>query len=169
MRFETLRSKKPTQHFRDGFSLELEGGYFPKGQISALVGGNGCGKTSLLRSLVGLDGQDFSGSIFYQDEPISADREKWSRELAWIPQNQNLSFDLSVHAFALLGLYPWHKGRPKPADLALCQMRLESLNLSSKLDRSLSTLSTGERQACFLARGLTTRAQVLIFDEPCAI
>lgn len=144
--------------------------HVPAGQIAAIVGPTGIGKTSLLRALLGLD-RALAGSVTWGDDALTG-RGVGPRErpFAWVPQDAPVLGDTLVANVAL--------GRAGGEDLASSNRMytaqiLETLGaagLAASLgDEVLATersVSGGERQWIAVARALATELPVLLLDEP---
>ncbi len=143
-----------------GVSLSLH-----EGEKVALVGPNGSGKTTLLRLLTGVL-PPTQGAIEVRGKPLRAYRRKaLARELAYLPQDTPLMFELTVGEVVAQGCYaldhlPWaEKQKAVHSAMALTEIRhLEH--------RALPTLSGGERQRVFIARAMAQGAPILLLDEP---
>ena len=131
----------------------------------ALVGPNGGGKSTLLKTLAGLLKPD-SGLIRWRGQPLTQS----SREIAYLPQRGDVDwkFPITVRGLVEMGRYPnlgwWKSYRQHDADIverALAAMRLEDLQ-----HRQISALSGGQQQRTFIARALAQEAHVLLLDEP---
>ena len=142
-----------------GVSLELHAG-----EILAVVGANGCGKSSLLRVLARLDGGGrSSGTVAYraQAAPLAAIR-------AFVPQRPEVAADFTAREVVRLGRYS------VGADESAVARALEAVGLAARADLAFHELSGGERQRVAIARALAQldqpagRAGVLILDEPFA-
>ena len=139
------------------------------GKFIAVLGLNGMGKSTLLRTIVGVDRFGtaeirLNGNILWSD--LQA-RER-ARICTWIPEPCSLSFPFSVYEVVLLGRYPWHAGLPNNADHLITHKTLEALSLAHISNSNVNTLSSGERQQVLLARGLNNRSPVIVIDEPTA-
>jgi iron complex transport system ATP-binding protein len=154
-----------------GISLELRAG-----EILAVVGANGCGKSSLLRVLAQLGGAGrVGGRVSYAARAgaelgASASRSTSSISLAavraFVPQRPEVSAAFTAREVVRLGRFS--VGRDESA----VERALEAVGLSARADLPFHTLSGGERQRVAIARALaqldqpTGRAGVLILDEP---
>lgn len=137
------------------------------GEWVAVVGPNGAGKTTLLRTVAGLI--PYSGQVILQERPLKewSSRER-ARRLAFVRQNQEISFGFTVMEFVLLGRSP-HRGWLEafnPEDVQIAERVLESVALSGYEGRRLSELSGGEYQRVRLAQVLAQDPEVLLLDEP---
>lgn len=138
--------------------------------VTALLGPNGAGKTTLLRIILGIL-QPHEGAVSLAGQPLqSYARRQLSRMIGFVPQNEQITFDLSVREYVLLGrapYVPWLE-LPSPADLQIVSEVLEMLGLRDFEDRPISSLSGGERQLVIIARALAQHPQILLLDEPTA-
>lgn len=133
-----------------------------QGEMLALLGSSGCGKTTLLRIIAGLIDQT-EGKIWLKDEDIT----NWSaqeRNTAMVFQNYALFPHMNLEDNIGYGLKIRRMGKKeikKRVDNALDQVCLSDLN-----KRKIQELSGGQKQRAALARALVTRPDVLLFDEP---
>ncbi|MFN4218483.1 MAG: ABC transporter ATP-binding protein [Candidatus Bipolaricaulia bacterium] len=138
--------------------------------VTALLGPNGAGKTTLLRIILGIL-QPHEGTVSLAGQPLHRySRRQLSQMIGFVPQNEQITFDLSVKEYVLLGrapYVPWLE-LPSPADLQIVSEILEMLSLRDFGDRPISSLSGGERQLVIIARALAQRPQILLLDEPTA-
>ena len=129
------------------------------GQMVALVGPNGGGKTSLLRALAGVE--EASGTVIIDGEEVLPSGEARRRRLlAFLPASRELAWPITARDVIALGL-----GAPDEArirDLVL------SFELSELAHRPVNSLSTGERTRVLLARVMAARPRLLLLDEPFA-
>jgi iron complex transport system ATP-binding protein len=142
----------------------------PRGAFYAVIGPNGCGKTTLLRLLLGaLD--PAVGAIRYDDRPLDDwKRRDLARRVGVVPQSEELVFPLSVRELVAMGRYP-HQGtwRGETAgDRRAIRTALETCDVADLADRAVGTLSGGERQRARLARALAQEPDTLVLDEPTA-
>jgi putative ABC transport system ATP-binding protein len=147
----------------DGVSLEVRAGEFV-----ALLGSSGCGKSSMLNLIAGLD-RPTSGSVIVQDRDLA----KLSREelakyrlhvVGMVFQSFNLISSMTVTENVELPLRFAEVDRAKRDTRA--QEALERVGLQARMNHRPSELSGGEQQRAALARALINRPQLLLADEP---
>lgn len=143
------------------FSLE-------EGKIYAVLGPNGCGKTTLLRGLTrSLKPQQ--GEIRLLDRPLSDyGTKELARITAILHQETQIGFEMTVRDLVSYGRFAhrdWWRGRTEQ-DEAIIDDALLKTNLEALQERDLATLSGGERRRAWLALCLAQRPRLLLLDEP---
>ena len=143
---------------------------FPQGGFCSILGPNGSGKTTLLKCVTGLLKPD-SGTITLNGKPL-ADYKMMdlARTIAYVPQYQDIVFDISVFDYVLLGRNPyqtpWEMQRPE--DKEVVEEALNKCNVWDYRDRLLQALSGGERQRVMVARAMAQQTGIMLLDEPLA-
>jgi iron complex transport system ATP-binding protein len=156
---------KPPQVVAGPFDLHLQGG-----ELVGLLGPNGAGKSTLVRTLAGVQ-LSLGGSIQIGGESLKKLRPAdLARKVSMVLTERVEAGNLSVRALVGLGRYPYTGwfGRLSEEDEAKVQEALEMTDTWGLADRSLHTLSDGERQKVMLARALAQDTPVIILDEPTA-
>ena len=142
----------------------------PRGSFYAVIGPNGCGKTTLLRLLLGALEPDH-GEVRYDGRPVTRwSRRELARRVGVVPQSEELVFPLTVRELVGMGRYP-HLGswRAEGAgDRAAVRRALETCDVAPLAARAMGTLSGGERQRARVARALAQEPDTLVLDEPTA-
>lgn len=136
-----------------------------RGECVVVVGPNGHGKTTLLRTISGLL-QPASGEIVFDGERIDGKRPEWiaMRGMVHIPQGDLPFGDMTVEENLVLGAFPADAWRRRKRALDRVYDIFPALaELRSRRGR---TLSGGERRMLALGRGLMREAKVLALDEP---
>ena len=146
-------------------SFRLQGG-----ELVALLGANGAGKTSLLRGVIGLvprsGGRAHSAGA---DTAEMAPRRR-ARLLAYLPQNRPLAWPNPVRDLVALGRFAHGAalGRLRGADRQAVERAVAACDLENLANRSTATLSGGELARVHCARAFAAEAPLLIADEPVA-
>ena len=151
------------QHVLKGVDLNV-----PSGELVALIGPNGSGKTTFLRALLGLQ-KISSGSIKLFG---SSNFDSVSSRIGYVPQRLNLerSFILSVREFLALRLRQtrgWFWQSSAKTDALIRNAGLE-VGVDGLLDRPLAQLSGGQLQRVMIAFSLLAKPDLLLLDEPTA-
>ena len=140
------------------------------GQVLALLGPNGGGKTTLLKTLLGLLAPR-SGEVRLGDKTLASltSRER-ARLIAYVPQSHVATFAFSVEAVVLMGRTAHDNlfSRPSSADRAIAVRVLEHFGIAHLRERPYTMISGGERQLVLLARALAQEPQFVVLDEPTA-
>ena len=140
------------------------------GEFMCIIGANGCGKTTLLKTILGLL-PPMGGAAFLQGRDIAAmsDRDR-AKEIAYIPQAHTPPFPFSVADVVLMGRTP-HIGRFSSVaheDKRIVWEALETLGIENLADRTYTKLSGGQRQLVLIARALAQQPKLIVMDEPTA-
>jgi iron complex transport system ATP-binding protein len=140
------------------------------GEVLALLGPNGGGKTTLLKTLLGLLAAK-AGEVRLGDRPLRSytDRER-ARLIAYVPQSHSATFAFTVEAVVLMGRTAHGNlfSRPSAADRAVAGRVLDRLGIAHLAARPYTMISGGERQLALLARALAQEPQFIVLDEPTA-
>ncbi len=142
-------------------SLDQVNSQFARGKITALIGPNGAGKSTLLKVLAGIISPTEGHVIGLGKTP-----KDHSKICTWLPPTTQVAFDYSVFEVVRMGLFPWHQGRPSRKDDESVMAALTDLCAHELADRSITQLSSGERQRVMLARALIAPSSYLLLDEP---
>ena len=139
-----------------------------RGEIVVLVGANGAGKTTLLRTISGLLRPE-GGSIAFNGRSIAdadpADIVKAG--IAQIPEHRQLFGDMTVHENLLLGAYHRYRSAGKKAvDEDLQRVYALFPRLEERESQLAETMSGGEQQMLAIGRGIMSRPELILLDEP---
>ncbi len=140
----------------------------PDHKITALVGPNGCGKSTILRGLSRLL-KPKKGAVYLNGQAIHHIKSKQlAKELGILPQSPTVPEGLTVYELVAQGRYPhqsWFQQWSK-TDEAITQEALHVTNLIDLAHRPVDTLSGGQRQRAWIAMALAQQTEVLLLDEP---
>ena len=127
--------------------------HIPEGKVSIIIGSNGCGKSTILRSLARLL-KPTEGSIYLNGKDIHRHSSKEvAKKLAILPQAPEAPEDLTVKELCYYGRHP-HKGlfaRYSAEDHQVVEEALQATKLSNLSHRTLDALSGGQRQRAWIA------------------
>jgi len=148
-----------------GASLEV-----PRGSMCAIIGANGCGKSTLIRLIGGLLRPD-SGSIRLEGAEMRSIRPRErARRMAYVPQSTLMPFPFTAMEVVLTGRSP-HTPRfrfENQRDWEIARAALDTVDALHLAARRVTELSGGERQIVSLARALAQEPTCLLLDEPSA-
>ncbi|MDO4177917.1 MAG: ABC transporter ATP-binding protein [Phascolarctobacterium sp.] len=139
----------------------------PEGKITAIIGPNGCGKSTTLKAIS--RNLPYKGSVNFKGKDVqNFSRKEFARALAILTQSPQAPADLTVRDLVNMGRFPYHSflGGMTSEDEKEVLWALEQTNLLTMQKRFLATLSGGERQRAWIAMALAQRPEVLFLDEP---
>lgn len=128
-----------------------------KGDVLAVLGSNGVGKTTLLSCVTGI-------------LPPDGGHVKADSRIGFVPQLFSVAFDYTVADVVLMGrarqvgLF----GAPGAQDYETVRRTLDRLGIAELSGRSFNALSGGQRQLAMIAQALVSECEILILDEPCS-
>jgi iron complex transport system ATP-binding protein len=140
------------------------------GELTCLVGANGVGKSTLLRTLSAFQ-SSLSGEIMIKDKEISSYSGKELSKIIGVVLTERVEVrDMSVAELVSMGRSPYTGfwGKLTPEDKKIVEEALEQVHISGLADCSLQTLSDGERQKVMIAKALAQQTPVIFLDEPTA-
>ncbi len=137
------------------------------GQICALVGMNGAGKTTFFNALTGFVNIS-KGKIRINGESVRSAQK--DQTIAYVPQNEGIDsqFPISVWDVVMMGRYGSMNifRCPRESDFQAVKDAIERVDLTDHLSTPIGNLSGGQRKRTFLARAIAQRASILLLDEP---
>jgi iron complex transport system ATP-binding protein len=138
------------------------------GEILALIGPNGTGKSTLIRAVTGVVSVR-SGQVSVNGQSLTGlSHAQRAKILAVVPQARQLGGAFSVEQAVMMGRTPYLNwlGQEGEADKAAVRAALQQTCLETFADRPIAKLSGGEQQRVLLARALAQSTPVLLLDEP---
>ncbi len=158
IKIEHLNKRYRTVQALQDFSLDI-----PRGSIYGLIGPNGAGKTTLLRILAALI-PPTAGKVWFDEEEVSMVPSLIQRKVGYMPDFFGVYPDLTTVEY--LEFYAGIHNIPRQKHAQTVNDLLELVDLSSKRDELVETLSRGMKQRLCLARALVHDPEVLLLDEP---
>lgn len=135
------------------------------GEITTVLGKNGCGKSTLMKALIGL--------VPVKDGEISVGAStglsvcQLAKKMAYLPQSKNIP-DITAGRFVLHGRFPFlsYPRRYTEKDRMIAEAAMEQMGISELWDVSMAELSGGTRQKVYIAMALAKQAPIVLMDEP---
>ena len=157
-----IRVKDLTKTFKDVVAVDDLTFSFPEGKVTCLLGPSGCGKTTLLRMIAGLE-VPTSGSIFFGETDLTnlAPRK---RNIGMVFQYPVVYRGISVYKNIELPLL--RRKMPGNERRQRIEEALELLNLQDQATKDSSQLDSVSRQKVSVARAISYRPDIILFDEP---
>lgn len=141
-----------------------------EGEVLALLGPNGGGKTTLLKTLLGLL-TPLAGEVRLEDKALDdfSVRERAQR-MAYVPQSHAGAFAYTVSEIVLMGRTARRAlfSAPSETDHAATRAAIARLGIAALAERPYTMISGGERQLALIARALAQEPRVVVLDEPTA-
>ncbi len=148
-----------------GLTLDVK-----RGEVVCLLGPNGCGKTTLFKTLLGLI-PGHGGQVELDGRPIADfTRAEFARSIGYVPQASAAYFPFGVLDVVLMGRashIPTFSS-PSEQDRAAARRALDTLGVSRLADKLYTEISGGERQMVLIARALAQEPELIVMDEPTA-
>ncbi len=142
----------------------------PAGKVTAILGPNGTGKTTLLHILLGLL-KPFQGQVKVLGKSHwDYSRQDLSQMIGLVPQLESIPFNFSVFEYVLLGRSPYLKPFQLPGaqDVRITKDALKAAGIQHLAEKPVTEISGGERQLVHISRVLTQQTRILLLDEPTA-
>ncbi|MBI4458621.1 MAG: ABC transporter ATP-binding protein, partial [Acidobacteria bacterium] len=159
-------SYTPTKPVICGASLSLG-----RGAMGAIIGPNGCGKSTLIRLLAGLVVPS-AGEIEYEGAPLASiiGQRVLAKKIAYVPQSTARIFPFTALEVVLTGRTPYipRFQFENHSDMEKVWEALETVGVPHLAHRRVTELSGGERQLVSVARALAQEPACLLLDEPSA-
>ena len=155
--------KKATKSVLNNINLEIK-----EGTVNVLLGLNGCGKTTLIKLLAGLE-KPLEGAIEYNGKNLQDIRiRERAKIFSYVPQQANVTNDVPVRQYLSYGTtntlaFYEHPGKE---EMELVEETAKRLRVTHLLDKNLGEISGGELQTVLIACALIQRTPIMLLDEP---
>lgn len=135
------------------------------GQIMAVMGRNGIGKTTLIKCIVGILPWNEGFSVI---EEVKSQVRKPAKSIGYVPQAHKVSFAYSVRDMVVFGKvgHQSYLAAPGKNDYALADSILDKVGIYNLRDHPCNELSGGQLQLVYIARALINSPRLLVLDEP---
>lgn len=160
---EGLTKRYGQQIVLDQIHFQVENGSFV-----SILGPNGCGKSTLIRLLAGIERPD-AGRVLLEGRPVTdLSRKELARRVAVVSQEGLPPLPYTVYDVVMMGRFAYQKWLqgPTAADEALVERILQETELTPLRTKLLSQLSGGERQRVAIAQAMAQQPRLLLLDEP---
>ncbi|MDI9470086.1 MAG: ABC transporter ATP-binding protein [Bacillota bacterium] len=140
---------------------------FEKGTVTSIIGKNGCGKTTLLKTAARIL-KPLAGTVSLDGRDISRfPGKELAKMLSFLPQTRSVP-NITAYNLVMHGRYPYlgFSRTPREEDREIVRQAIESLNLEAYINRNVRQLSGGQSQKVYLAMLLAQNTDVVFLDEP---
>jgi len=141
-----------------------------KGELIVLIGENGIGKSTLLRSIAKLQ-KSLQGSILISGQCIKTiPRNEFAKKVSFVSTEIINVNNFKVHDLVSLGRFPYTNwlGKLNAEDLQLVHQALSMVGMKEYANKNVNEISDGERQRVMIARTLAQDTEIIVLDEPTA-
>ncbi|MCH3978238.1 MAG: ABC transporter ATP-binding protein [Candidatus Methanomethylophilus sp.] len=136
------------------------------GELLTILGPNGCGKSTLIKTLCGVIPPK-AGTVTVDGRDILAmDPKEMAKLVAYVPQTIGTAGHSTVYDLVLIGRRPYVEWSYTHEDLEIAAQAMIDMNVNAYSGINIENLSGGQRQRAFIARALAQRPSFYVFDEP---
>lgn len=156
LKLENITIKFSGRKIIDNLSAEFKGG-----EMTAIIGKNGVGKTTFIKSIAELTKHSGNVNLYCDNKKTES-----KKNIAYVPQLGSLNTKLTVFEMVLLGLVNNLKWHITNEQLEMVSNIIEELNLTHLSKQPFNTLSGGQKQLVSMAQSMISKPKVLLLDEP---
>ncbi|MEF9951035.1 MAG: ABC transporter ATP-binding protein [Clostridium sp.] len=160
---ENLSVKYGEDNIINNLSMNLS-----RGSLTALLGLNGTGKTSIIKAICGLIPSSSTKMQIGNRDIKNLNNRKRSEIISYVPQKSNFEYSITSLDVVAMGFNPSLKifETPSKKQLDYARLILDELGLKDKIDCDYKVLSGGQQQLVILARAMVQNSLLMLFDEP---
>jgi len=159
------QTKKRTLELEKELNIKIH-----NGELVCLIGPNGCGKSTLMRTIAGLQ-KPLSGETFITEVDVKSIKpHQYAKLLSLVLTDKVNVGAMTVMDMVSIGRYPYSNyfAKLQPNDYEIIERSLDSVHLTDYRDRFFSELSDGEKQRVMIAKALAQDTPLIMLDEPTA-
>lgn len=136
-------------------------------QITVLLGPNGCGKSTLLKSICGILPPKEGQILWQQQDFRQLSPKQLAQTVAYLAQSRRVP-DITVRQLVLHGRFPYlsYPRKYRKIDQEIADSVMEKMHISHLAEKSLASLSGGQRQKTYIAMALAQDTPIILLDEP---
>lgn len=164
----TLKADQLTIGYDERTIVEKLNLEFSRGKVTAVIGPNGCGKSTILKTMARLH-PALSGAVYLDGKMIhQSSTKEIAKKMAILPQTPEAPSGLSVYDLITYGRTPYLSGfsRLSEHDRQMIEWALEVTGLQKLRNQAVDTLSGGQRQRAWIAMAIAQETNLLLLDEP---
>lgn len=165
---ELLKVENITSGYKDKIIISDINFKLRKSEFTALLGLNGTGKTTLLKTISGLI-KPMGGECQLNGEDISILKEKSrAQQISFMSQRHSIVYDVKVVDVVIMGITPYLDifETPSKNHKKLAYEMIELIGMGEVADSNFNDLSEGQKQLIIIARNLMQNSELMLFDEP---
>lgn len=155
-----------TKHYRDNAVVENVSFILPTRKITAFIGSNGAGKSTVLSIISRLIAANEGHVRIDGVELPRWDTRELAKRLAVLSQSTHFTLRLTVEDLVRFGRFPHSRGRITKEDQHLVDQALEYTGLADLRHRFIDELSGGQRQTAYIAMAIAQDTKYILLDEP---
>ena len=144
-----------------GVSCKIE-----TGKLTAIIGPNGCGKTTMVKCINKIHAPSAGKILFNGEDLVHCARSTIAKRIGYVPQVSSEGLGGTVIDFILLGRRQYLSWKLRAEDLRAVLDVLEKLNIAHLANKNYGELSGGQKQKVLVARALLQQPEMFLFDEP---
>lgn len=140
---------------------------FSEGKVTAIVGANGCGKSTLMSFLSKT--RRVEKAVYFRGRDVATiPASEYALQVAVLPQQQKMIADFRVEDVVVMGRFPYKKRFRDytEEDWTVARRAMEKVGVSGMKDRRLNHMSGGEIQRVLIAKTLAQEPELILMDEP---